>query len=226
MNIFKENLTSKLIQESSIIILNSGNKNPKHVLELGCGNGNITKFLIKNQKYKNNFYCSDISKEAVNFANKNINYSRIFFKHGSIFEPWRSENLKFDIIISDVSSISEPVAKKSPWYKGVVSDCNLDGLKNVKMILNEISNYLSKDGFFLLPIISLSDINKLKKYLREIFEEVLFTKKIYWPMPKFFAENLKTFQALIDEKKIHLDYKFGSYYAFTYTAICSKFKNL
>ena len=49
MNIFKENLTSKLIRESSIIILNSGNKKNKHVLELGCGNGNITKFLIKNQ---------------------------------------------------------------------------------------------------------------------------------------------------------------------------------
>ena len=45
-------------------------------------------------------------------------------------------------------------------------------------------------------------------------------------MPKFFNENLKTFQALIDKKIIHLDYKFGSYYAFTYTAICSKFKKL
>ena len=41
-------------------------------------------------------------------------------------------------------------------------------------------------------------------------------------MPDFFKENLDAFQVLIDEKKIYLDYKFGSYYAFTHLAVCNK----
>ena len=36
---------------------------------------------------------------------------------------------KYDLIISDVSSISY-VAEKSEWYKGVVCDSGKDGLKN------------------------------------------------------------------------------------------------
>ena len=51
MTIFKENLTSKLLQENSIKVLNLKNNN--YVLELGCGNGNITKYLIEHQKYNN-----------------------------------------------------------------------------------------------------------------------------------------------------------------------------
>ena len=208
MAIFKENLTSKLIQENSIKILNSGNMYPKSVLELGCGDANITKFLIDNQKNENNFYCSDISEEAFDHINKTNNYPRLTLKHGFIFEPWRAENLKFDIIISDVSSISEPIAKKSPWYDGVVSNCGLDGLKNINIILNEISNYLKNDGYFLLPVISLSDVKKLKSELNKLFKEVSFTKLTYWPMPNFFKENYNIFEELINKKLIYLDYKF------------------
>lgn len=222
MTIFKENLTSKLIQESSIKILNSGNKNSKSILEIGCGDANITKFLIDNQKNENNFYCSDISEEAIHYAKKTIKYPRLKMKYGSTFEPWESENLKFDIIISDVSSISEPIAKKSSWYDGVISNCGLDGLKNVNKILNEISNYLKFEGYFLLPVISLSDVNKLKNELDKSFKEVSFTKAIYWPMPNFFKENFNIFEELIEKKMIYLDYKFGSYYAFTQVAICKE----
>ena len=49
MAIFKENLTSKILQENSLMVLNSFNVEKK-VLEIGCGNGNITKHLLKNQK--------------------------------------------------------------------------------------------------------------------------------------------------------------------------------
>ena len=51
MSIFKENLTSKLLQEASIKIVNKHNSILK-ILELGCGDGNISKYLFKNQKKK------------------------------------------------------------------------------------------------------------------------------------------------------------------------------
>lgn len=221
MTIFKENLTSKILQEETLALLNNFNSKKK-ILEIGCGNGNITRYLQKNQKFKNKFFCSDISPEATKFLRENFNYSDIEVLDGYLFDPWKNKKDYFDIIISDVSSISEPIAKKSDWYKGVVSDCGIDGLKNVNIILSEISNYLKKDGYFLLPAISLSDIDKLKDHLNKKFKEVLFTKKIYWPIPDFFKANLDVFQGLMDEKKIFVDYKFGSYYAFTHLAVCNK----
>ena len=49
MPIFKENLTSKLLQEASIKVVNHQNSISK-ILELGCGDGNISKYVLKNQK--------------------------------------------------------------------------------------------------------------------------------------------------------------------------------
>ena len=51
MSVFKENLTSKILQKEGLKILNKSKKN-LNILELGCGNGNISKFLIKIVKKK------------------------------------------------------------------------------------------------------------------------------------------------------------------------------
>jgi hypothetical protein len=51
MSIFKKNLTSKLLQETSIKVVNKQNSISK-ILELGCGDGNISKYLQQHQKKK------------------------------------------------------------------------------------------------------------------------------------------------------------------------------
>ena len=68
--VFKENLTSKLLQKESLRILKDS-KNLK-ICEIGCGDGNISNFLIKNMKYDNFFYLSDISNLAIKRAKKKI----------------------------------------------------------------------------------------------------------------------------------------------------------
>ena len=219
MSIFTENLTSKLLQQNSIKILNL--KKDNNVLELGCGNGNITKYLIDHQKYDNNFFCSDISLEAIEIVKKNINYPKLVARSGSMFEPWKSDNLKYDVIISDVSSISEPIAEKSPWYSGVISDCGLDGLKNVKIILKDLKKFLKNDGYFILPIISLCNLNILNELLKNNFINISYSEQINWPIPEFFKNNINNFQNLIDTNQISVEYKFGAYLAFTCVAICS-----
>ena len=224
MSVFKENLTSRLLQDKSLNLLNSTSRAPKNVLELGCGDGNITQFLINNQIIENNYYCSDISEEAVNLAKKNIKYSKLIFKQGSIFKPWKTVNIKFDIIISDVSSISEPVAKKSPWYDGITSDCDLDGIKNLKLIIKDLNKFINKDGFFIIPIISLCNLEKLYSILKENFIDISYSEKVNWPLPDFFKKNITDFQSLIDLNNINVEYKFGTYLAFTCIATCSKLK--
>ena len=219
MAIFKKNLTSKILQEEGLKQLNSFNKNIK-VLEIGCGDGNITLFLENNQKKNNFFYCSDISLEAINELKKNLDGKKIITKQGNFFYPWFKEK-PFDLIISDISSVNQFIADKSSWYNGIVSDCGEDGLKNIEVILKEVPKFLSEKGIFVLPVISLCNLNKLDIYLNKNFDHVDYTKKIYWPMPDFYKENLKFFNKKVSKDNITLDYKFGSYYAFTCAAICS-----
>jgi release factor glutamine methyltransferase len=219
MSVFKENLTSQLIKENAVKIINK-KKNSLKILELGCGNGNISKYLLQKQKgeKKNEYFASDISKEAISMAKKNLP-KKIHFRSGNLFEPWKNE--KFNIIISDVSSINDDIAKLSPWYRGVVCSSGKDGLKNIKNILKEISKYSKKKTIFILPIISLCNVSKLTSLLRKKFKKVLLTKKIEWPLPSFFQKNLNKFKDLKISKNIEYKEKFGMYIAYTRVAICT-----
>jgi hypothetical protein len=40
-------------------------------------------------------------------------------------------------------------------------------------------------------------------------------------MPEFYKENLDFFNLKVNKENITLDYKFGSFYAYTFSAICS-----
>ena len=54
MAIFKKNITSKILTESSLELIRKHKKNKK-ILEIGCGDANITEELIKNFKNKKFF---------------------------------------------------------------------------------------------------------------------------------------------------------------------------
>jgi len=219
MAIFKENLTSKILQEISSKIVNKSKRNLS-ILEVGCGNGNITKYIIARRKIDHIFHLSDISKKAITVCKNSIKYKSCLYKDGKWLRPWK--NKKFDIIISDVSSINDIVAKNSPWYKGVICNAGEDGLKNIRQILKNIKKNLKTNGTFILPIISLSDEKKLLKNLSKYFKNVSCNKKINWPIPNFFKKKLLTYEKL--KKKGHINYlnKFGVKIAYTYSAICKK----
>ena len=216
MTVFKENLTSKLLQESAIKIINNKKKILK-ILELGCGDGNISKYLFNHQNKKNFFFASDISKEAIVLAKKNYK-SKIIFKNGNLFDPWKGE--KFDIIISDVSSINDRVAASSPWYKSIVCESGKDGLKNINKIIKNIRKHLEKNSLFIIPLISLCDTKKLNLLLQKKFKKVTLTKKTSWPLPPFFAKDLENFRILKRNNHIDFEEKFGMCIAYTRVAIC------
>jgi len=219
MAVFKENLTSKVLQDISLETLQNNIINT--VLEIGCGDGNITKHLINNNKNHNTkFHCSDISKEATEKAKLNLSNYNCKIKTGSMFEPWKND--KFDLIISDVSSLADEVADKSNWYQGITCDSGKDGLKNINKIIEEVFNFLNDDGFFILPMISLSDISNLEKKLSSKFTHVSYSDKKFWPIPEFFKSNIEQFNELKKIKLIDFEYKFGIYQAYTYGAVCKK----
>ena len=66
-----------------------------------------------------------------------------------IFSNWDSN--KFNVIVDDISGISEDVARLSNWFKNVPCDSGEDGCRNIEKVLNQASNYLVEKGiiFFL-----------------------------------------------------------------------------
>jgi methylase of polypeptide subunit release factors len=216
MSIFKENLTSQLIKKTAIKIINN-KKNPLKILELGCGDGNISRYIFEKQKIKKNkFFASDISQKAIRIAKKKE--KKINFKTGDLFNPWQGET--FDVIISDVSSINDTVAQLSPWYKNIICSSGEDGLKNIKNILKELSKFSKKKTTFILPIISLCDVKKLTILLKKKFKNVVLTNKTEWPLPNFFLKNIIKFRVLKNNKNIEFKEKFGMHIAYTRVAIC------
>ncbi len=217
MAVFLENLTSKIIREFSSNFINKFNKKLK-ILEVGCGDGNITKFLIENQNNLNTFFLSDVSQEAINQAKININYKNITFKVGNILEPWINEMIDFDIIISDVSAISSEVAKVSDWYDGVSCDTDIDGLKNIKSLINDL-DYFNKYTL-IMPQISLCNKIELNNLLRKKFKKINLIEGKSWPLPSFFMSNLEKMIELKNSKNINYEERFGMFIAKTDILCC------
>ena len=131
---------------------------------------------------------------------------------------------KFDVIISDVSSINDFIAKESDWYDGVVCDSGDDGLKNIFKILSSIEKNLKKNGHFILPIISLSNEKELIRLLKRRFKKISFSKKVYWPLSDFFKKKINRYKKLKEESKINFEEKFGVFLAYSYSAECCGLK--
>lgn len=79
----------------------------KTVLDIGCGQGFITKDLPGEMVYG-----VDISQSAIDFANKIVD-DRIQFKQGSIFEIDKLFDVKFDLIIITGVLYSQYIGKSS-----------------------------------------------------------------------------------------------------------------
>ena len=218
MAIFKKNITSKILTESSLELIRK-QKKIKKILEIGCGDANITEELIKNFKNKK-FFCSDISLEAVNLAKSNKNLKKCIIKRGSFFEPWKGN--KFDLIICDISAISQSIARYTNWYNGIVLRSGENGLKNIDIVLKNVPKHLNPEGYVILPLISLSDIKCYKKKIKNKFSKVDILKKIEWPLPKNCKTNLKYLNQLKKKGLIDFSIKFGMCIAYSHAAICKK----
>jgi methylase of polypeptide subunit release factors len=184
----------------------------KTTLELGCGIGIIGIALSKKKSSKTKIYMSDLSKEACKLAKKNLLKYKINhdLRCGKLFDPWKNANLKFDLIINDVSGISSQVSKISPWFKNVPCNSGSDGTLLTNLILKKSKNFLSKNGKLIFPIISLSNKKKIITQLKKNFKtfKIISTQK--WPFPQ---EMIKKKNFLINLKKknlIDFEEKFGT----------------
>ena len=218
MAVFTPNLTSKLLLKSGTKVLKNSTGT---VLELGCGSGWITEKLILNHGTREHkYWLSDISEEAINESMQNLipPLDNENFAVGNCLEPWK--NRQFDVIINDIAGISDRIAELSEWYQGVTFRAGVDGLDNTREVLANIANFLSPNGVFIAPIISLSNMVAYRALLEDNFYEVNLEHRTFWPMPEAILEEQDLIQELRVEGQICLEEKYSKFLAFTEICVC------
>lgn len=200
--------TSALLQQASKLV----QKNMS-VLDLGCGWGIIGLELALEMEGTIVLAMSDLSVNAVNAAQKNAEILGIesTIKLGSVFEPWHGR--KFDLIISDVSGISQELPFISKWFEGIPLASGADGLDLVSSVIIGASQYLNDlDSKILMPLISLSDVTKGERLMNTHFWQVKLLMEKSWHL-----ELDDEFQLKMEElkKNRHIDFlKVGTTYEF------------
>mgnify|MGYP001182428973 CR=1 FL=1 len=209
-NVFTPTATSDFL----ITAVASNIKKVDKLLDLGCGNGIVGISLSRLNKAKR-IYCSDISSEAVKIANLNIKLNNCEGKaiESNIFSNWSGR--KFDIIVDDISGISEEVAGLSEWFKNVPCDSGLDGTANIEKVLNEARNFLTENGKIFFPAISLSNINKIHEIALKNFQNVKRISHNEWFLPEDLSKNFAKLERLKKDGLIDYCKKFGKLICWT-----------
>jgi hypothetical protein len=188
---------------------------PKKILDLGCGTGIVGLSLWLDGLSKEPVYASDLSVPSVSCSQENFKRygCEADTRCGALFEPWTGE--KFDVIIDDISGISQDIASISPWFGGVPCDTGSDGTDLILDILRNASKYLLKDGYFFFPVLSLSNVDSLLKVARENFNTVELIERQEWPLPKELNSHMPLLQKLSAKGAIKLEERFGMLLCYT-----------
>ena len=209
--VFTPTKTTEVIIEG--ILKNNSQK--KDTLDLGCGCCVIGLSLFKNGLVKEPLYVSDNSDRAIENVKINAkkNGCSIVAKKSNLFSEWKGQ--KFEAIVCDVSSISDEVAKISPWFDSVECSTGVGGDKLIKEVIANVSNYAAKDCRFYFPIISLSDVNSIKSHAQKYFKNLKSIKRENWPLPNSMLKNIDLLRKLKKENKVDYKERFGIVICYT-----------
>ena len=211
--VFSPTRTTELIVKS-IKNNKSKIKKNKKILDLGCGSGVIGISIKKKIFKKSKIFFSDLSENAVKLTQKNIilNKLKCDVKKSDLMQVWKNE--KFDLIINDVSGISSFFLKKIFWYNKFIP-CQ-SGLDGTKLTLKFFGSLKKRKGLVIIPLISLSNVSKVKNYLNKKKINFKTILKEDWPLPySLINKHKKNLIKLKKKRLINYKEKYGNFLAYT-----------
>ena len=195
-NVFQPNLTTKMLAETARI------KPGDTVLELGCGVGPLAINAAKIGASK--VYALDIMPGACEMAARNVELNGVqdivTVLNGNLFEP--VPGMKFDVIIDDVSGMSEEVSRISPWYPDDIPSGGVDGTEPTVNMLAQARDHLTENGQLYFPLITLSDWRKSLDKAREVFGSTV--EQVGEKLIPFCDEFKATMPRMEELKAMHL----------------------
>lgn len=123
-----------------------------NAVEIGCGSGFLSKYVLSKVPTLQNILITDINPEAVKCAQSNINDSRASFLVGDGLEALK--NNKYDLVISNPPYVPRPDA---------IEDNPYEGLEVINFILENVKTYLNPGGVSVLNVSSLCEDLVLSK---------------------------------------------------------------
>ena len=155
--VFRPTLTTWLLTERVLTADVSG----KSVLDLGCGSGPIAIRLAL--AGASHVHATDLMAEACSLARKNAEAngvaSKLTILRGDLFRPLG--DMKFDVIVDDVSGVAESVARFSSWFPEGVPLGGVDGTTETIRMLRDAEAHLNPGGQLYFPVLSLSASAKI-----------------------------------------------------------------
>jgi SAM-dependent methyltransferase len=204
--VFIPTQTSRLLIQGARQLI----QRPGKLLDLGCGIGACGLVLAKLGLCHSPVYLSDSSGRAAAVASENAKKLKLpaVIRQGSLLDPWQGE--RFDVIVDDVSGISEEVAKLSNWFpEGVDCKTGRDGTALTLRVLEEAPGHLNPGGALLFPVLSLSNENRILEAASLHFSEVSLVVEQTWLLPGELLKHFDKLQSLREEGALRLDQKFG-----------------
>lgn len=165
---------SEILVEKAIEYINNENLNT--MLDMCTGSGCIGISITKNSKIRYTTLI-DVSKEALEIANKNIILNKVDNKcstlHSDLFSNLNNSNIKYDIIVSnppyiptrDINCLDISV-KKEPT---IALDGGKDGMNFYRKILKQALNYLNNNAVLIFEI-GYDELEKFKKIINRYAE--------------------------------------------------------
>ncbi len=162
------------------------------VIDLGCGSGFFSILAAKRGAAK--VYAVDIMPQAVALTRRNAQRngvaSRIEAFTGSLFEPL--PGVRSDVIVDDVSGITEDVARATPWYPPSVPSGGPDGAEPTVTMLQQAPQHLLPRGRLIFPVLSLANELRILEAAQRFFANLRLHTQRLFPIPQTLQDALKS----------------------------------
>lgn len=161
--LFAPNTTTNILFEAALPVAGL------NVLDMGCGVGPIA--IACALSGAASVTAVDIMEEACRFTTRNAELNgvagRVTVLSSYVFRDLKP--VEFDLIISDVSGMSDQIARRSPWYPPPIPTGGLDGTELAIEVINSAPKHLCPGGRLVFPVLSLSRAVAIEEAARAVF---------------------------------------------------------